>query len=46
MGGLGYELVLVEDGRAYILLHNYSEDIFYTNDTNWTSQELPEVSLE
>jgi len=45
MGGLGYELVLTEDGRAYILLHNYSQDVFYTNDKSWTSQELPEVSL-
>lgn len=43
LGGLGYEAVVAQDGRIYILLHNYSQDVFYTNDANWTNRELPEV---
>ena len=38
-----YTAILASDGRIYIELHSYSEDYFFTNDSDWTSNKMPEV---
>ncbi len=43
-GGFGYDIMISESGNMYIMLHNYSEDIFYTNDEAWTTEKLPEIN--
>ncbi len=39
-----YNVILTEDGRIYIEISEYMEDHFFTNDPEWTLEELPDIN--
>ena len=38
-----YTAIITEDGRIYIMIYSYDTKSLYTNDPNWSSDELPEA---
>lgn len=38
-----YKAVITEDGKIYIKIYTYGDEVLYTNDSDWDGDELPEV---